>query len=365
MTIAIDISPVKSRYRQQGTGTYVKHLVEGLQQRNDNNEYIFYDGQSPEPSRCPSGLVHGQKLPRNVDLVHIPYFSSYERTLSLLKTSAKLLVTIHDLNPVVFYEHFPPGNRGYLIWLLQRYLLRRNVDHIIVDSEAVKNDIYDHTDFSNEDISVVHLAADQKFHRLEIDQRELHHERQDKYNLPEKFVLYVGDILWTKNIPTLIEAVQEINVTLVIVGKQAANKDVDRDNPWNKDLVKVQKLAEKDQRIVTLGYVSDEDLVKLYNLAAVYCQPSHYEGFGLPVLEAMSCGCPVVVSNRGALPEIVGDAGIYINPADARSIADGIGEIYFDSHNYKKYRELGLRQAKKFSWKKTIEDTVKVYEKII
>lgn len=365
MRIAIDISPVKSRYRQQGTGNYVKHLVDGLKQEKNDNEYIFYEGRSPESSRWISGLVHGRKLPKNADLVHIPYFSPYERTLSLFKTKAKLVATIHDLNPVIFYEHFPPGNRGYLTWLLQRYLLKRNVSDIIVDSEAVKNDIGNHADFSEEHISVVYLAADKKFRPLETDQRELHHERRDKYNLPEKFVLYVGDILWNKNIPSLIEAAQKINVTLVIVGKQAASKEVDKNHPWNRDLAKVQKIAQKDERIKTLGYVPDEDLIKLYNLASVYCQPSHYEGFGLPVLEAMACGCPVVVSDRGGLPEIVQDAGIYVDPADTRSIADGIGEIYFNPQNYKKYRELGLEQAKKFSWKKTISETIKVYERVL
>lgn len=350
MKIAINTAPLVTRYRQHGTGNYVKHLIDCLGRRKDNNEYIFYEGR---------------KLPKKADLIHVPYFSPYERVLPLLKTSAKLVMTIHDLNPVIFYEYFPPGNKGYLTWILQHYLLRRNVSHVIVDSEAVKNDIDDHTDLSAENISVIYLAADKKFRPLETDQRELHHERRDKYNLPEKFVLYVGDMLWNKNIPSLIEAVQKINVTLAIVGKQATSENVDKDNPWNRDLVKIQEIAQKDKRIKTLGYVPDEDLIKLYNLAAVYCQPSHYEGFGLPVLEAMACGCPVVISERGGLPEIVGEAGVYVDPVDSRSIADGIGEIYFDSRNFKKYRELGLQQAQKFSWQKTVAETVAVYEKVL
>lgn len=346
MKIAINTKALKTDYRIHGTGIYIQHLVDWLRARKDGNEYIFDDNG---------------KISTQADIAHIPYFSAYLRSLPIIKPANKLIVTVHDLMPVVYREFFPPGTKGLLNWYLQRYLLKNKVDHIIADSKATKNDIVEYAGVSENKITVIYLAADEKFKPLNTDGRKLHKQMSKKYNLPEKFVLYVGDVLWSKNVPALIEAVQKINVSLVFVGRRFTDKNIDKNHPWNKDLVKAQQEIEKDERLMTLGYIPDEDLVKLYNTATLLCQPSHCEGFGLTVLEAMSCGCPIVVSDRGSLPEIVEQAGIYVNPADIRSIADGIGEIYFNAEQYKKYSRLGLKQAKKFSWKKTIDKTINIY----
>ncbi|MEK9207853.1 MAG: glycosyltransferase family 1 protein, partial [Patescibacteria group bacterium] len=125
-----------------------------------------------------------------------------------------------------------------------------------------------------------------------------------------------------------------------------------------------QDLAEKNKRIITLGFVSDEDLASLYNAALLFTMPSFYEGFGLPVLEAMQSGCPVVISDKGSLKEIAGEAAVYVDPYEADSIKKGIEKLMSDSSLRKKLSEKGIERAKKFSWRQTAVNTIEVYKKI-
>ncbi|NCN58314.1 hypothetical protein COW99_02655 [Candidatus Roizmanbacteria bacterium CG22_combo_CG10-13_8_21_14_all_38_20] len=347
--IAISTSALKTGYRFQGTGNYISHLVDGLKELNDGNKYYPYT----QDEKCPA-----------VDIVHIPYFSPFMVTLPYIKPAKKLIVTVHDLTPVVYDNFFSAGVRGKYNWYLQKFLLKHNIDHVLADSSSSKDEVLSHLNLENDKVSVVYLAADRRYTKLQ-DKPKVLANMQKKYNLPEKFVLYVGDVLWSKNLPSLIEAVKEINVTLVLVGKQFVDEAIDLAHPWNIDLAKVRQVIKGDRRYITLGFVPDEDLVELYNVATLYCQPSHSEGFGIPVLEAMSCGCPVVVSDAGSLPEVAGEAGVYVDPADVRSIADGIGELYFNQKKNEIHRVKALEQAQKFSWEKTVNQTVAIYNKLI
>jgi len=149
-----------------------------------------------------------------------------------------------------------------------------------------------------------------------------------------------------------------------MVGKALTNKDFDRSNPWNKDLVFAQERAEKNDNIHLLGFVSQEDLVGLYNLATVFVLPSLYEGFGLPILEAMQSGCPVVTTKAGSLKEVAADAVYFVDPKDIDSIAKGIQEVFDNKKLQDQLREKGLTQAKKFSWEKTARETIAIYKKV-
>lgn len=349
MKIAISTNALKTDYRLQGTGNYISNLVNGLKERVDGNNYF--------------SCLSGEKI--DADIYHLPYFSPYELVLPASKPATRLVVTVHDLIPVIFDNFFPVGPKGKLKWYLQKFWRSRFVDHVICDSYSTQTDVIEYLDVPMEKTSVVYLAADEQYRRLDDDRRSLRRQMQEKYNLPEKFALYVGDVVWSKNLPSLVEAAKQINVTLVLAGKQLMNQDVDLKHPWNSDLIKVREMIRDDKRFITLGYVPDEDLVKLYNLAMVYCQPSHYEGFGIPVLEAMACGCPVVTSREGSLPEIAGDAGIYVSAGDVRSIADGIGETFFNAVRYQELSKLGMMQAQKFSWSKTIDETIEVYNRVV
>ena len=151
----------------------------------------------------------------------------------------------------------------------------------------------------------------------------------------------------------------KLRYPLVVVGRQAVVTDYDHNHSETSELVKFQRLAKlHPKKIIRLGVVSNQDLAAIYNLATVYVQPSRDEGFGLPVLEAMRCGCPVLSSGRGSLPEITGKAGLIFNQKNLK-------QIWQNQELRRKLSRTGLVQAKKFSWDKTVSQTVKVYEKII
>jgi len=351
MKIAIDISPLKSghylQHRVRGTGFYLQNLKASLEKYYPENKYIHFS--------------RGDSLDRDVDVVHYPYFEPFFLTLPIFSKNRKI-VTVHDLIPLVFPEHFKPGLKGMLKWQLQRLSLL-NADAIITDSESSKKDIVKYVGVNSEKVRVVYLAAGSDFKI--INSKEKIENVREKYNLPEKFILYVGDVTWNKNLPRLMEAVFKINTPLVMVGKALAEEKIDTQNPWNKDLVKVQKLAEKNQNIFRLGFVPSGDLVSLYNAATLFVMPSIYEGFGLPVLEAMACGCPVVTSRGGSLAEVVGEAGKYVDPYDVDSITRAISEVFNNPNMQKELSQKGIIQAKKFTWNKTANETMDVYKNIV
>jgi len=376
MKIAIDTSPLKERgivqHRVRGTGFYIENLKKSLIKYYPQHKYIFFTQH-----QSGAGFTRGEKLPKDVDLVHYPYFEPFFLTLPILNNH-KTVVTVHDLTPLVFPKEFPIGVKGKFKWEIQKRALK-NADNIITDSGCSKKDIVKFTGISEEKISVVYLAAGEEFRQVQSSTLRLRpapdgaglrsgqefkiQSLRNKYSLPEKFVLYVGDVTWNKNLPRLVEGIQKINVTLVMAGSALVRKEFDQFNPWNQDLLKVQKLARGDKRIIILGFVSTEDLVALYNTATVFAMPSLYEGFGLPLLEAMSCGCPVLTTKEGSIPEVAGKAAYNVDAYDTNDIANGIGEVYFNQKLQKELSQKGLMQAKKFSWKKTAENTVNVYER--
>lgn len=345
MKVAIDISPLNSAHKVRGTGSYLNSLRESLLLERPEKDFVFFTSE--------------EKIPKDIDVIHYPYFEPFFLTLPL-KKRAKTVVTVHDLTPIVFRKEFPVGIKGALKWKLQKKSLRRS-NAIITDSNSSKKDIEGILGCDSDKIHVVYLAASSIFKPLGDSVKK---QIIKKYNLPEKFVLYVGDVTWNKNLPRLIEAINQTGEYLVIAGKAFNNKDYDHSNPWNKDLVKAQKLADKNKRIISLGFVSNEDLVGLYNAATIFVMPSLYEGFGLPVLEAMQCGCPVITSSKGSLGEVGGEAVYYIDPYETDSIKNAIVELDLDGNKRKVLSERGLAQAKKFSWEKTARETMEVYEKL-
>ncbi|MEK7450492.1 MAG: glycosyltransferase family 1 protein [Patescibacteria group bacterium] len=351
MNIGIDVSPLVGArnlaHRVRGTGFYIENLKKSLLQYYPRNKYTFF--------------TRGQNLPKNTDLIHYPYFEPFFLTVPIYK-KYKTIVTVHDLTPLVFPRFFPRGIKGELKWQLQKIALRR-ADAIITDSLSSRRDIVRHTGISEDKISVVYLAAGEEFKKLKIGNWES--EIKKKYSLPDKFILYVGDATWNKNLPRLIEAAKSMKIPLVMVGKALIDKGFDRDNPWNQDLVRVEKLIEKDRNILRLGFISTGDLVMIYNLATVFAMPSLYEGFGLPILEAMSCGCPVVTTKEGSIPEIAGNAAFYVDAYDINSISNGIKKMLTDDTLGYGLSKKGILQAKKFSWKKTAKETFSMYEKIV
>ena len=348
MKIAIDISPLQTGHKVRGAGFYLENLKRALVKYYSQNEYKFF--------------TRGENLPEDIDLVHFPYFEPFFLALPIYKKYLTV-VTVHDLTPIVFKKHFPRGLKGEIKWQMQKYALKK-ANAIITDSNCSKKDIVKHVGVSPEKVSVVYLAAGEDF-KIIHSSDSITENLRDKYKFPKKFVLYVGDVTWNKNLPRLIEAVKSINVSLVMVGKALVSEDFDRNNPWNKDLVKVQDLVKDDKNIIRLGFVPTEDLVVIYNLATVFVMPSLYEGFGLPILEAMSCGCPVITTKQGSLAEVAGEAAYYVDGYSKESMAKGIKEVFENPILQKKLLQDGLKRINEFSWKKAAGETLEVYKKVI
>lgn len=350
MNIALDISPLRNghylQHRVRGTGFYLQNLQAALEKYYPENKYIYF--------------TRGDPLEKGIDIVHYPYFEPYFLTLPVFSKNRKL-VTVHDLTPLVFPSHFKSGLKGNLKWQIQKLALK-NSNGVITDSESSKKDIVKYAGINPAKIKVVYLAAGSEF--KVIDSKEKIEAIKRKYGLPKNFVLYVGDATWNKNLPSLIEAVSLINVPLVMVGKALMDKEIDTRNPWNKDLVRVQSLAEKNRNVFRLGFVSTDNLVALYNAATLFAMPSIYEGFGLPILEAMSCGCPVVASRGGSLTEVVGEAGRYVNSHDIEDIAKGINEVFNSSSMRRELSQEGIIQSRKFTWRKTADETMGTYRSV-
>lgn len=347
MKVAIDISPLKSSHRFRGIGAYTKNLVKSLQSLKKRDFELV--------------LIEKDEIPQDCDLIHFPYFDLFFTTLPLIRKK-KTVVTIHDVTPLVFPRYYPPGIKGRLKLEAQKIALR-TVDGVITDSQNSKKDIVKYLNYPKEKIHVVYLAAADIFKPITNHQSLA--TVKHKYHLPNKFVLYVGDVNYNKNILGLVKACKLIKTPLIIVGKQAVQKKFDKTHIENQSLVQLIKLYGKDKEVIRLGFVPDKDLVAIYNLATVYCQPSFYEGFGLPVLEAMACGTPIVTSNKSSLPEIAGKAAVFVDSYDINDIANGLTVAIEDEDLREDLIEKGLKQVKNFSWEKVADETYKVYKKAV
>lgn len=295
------------------------------------------------------------------DLVHSPFFEPYFFSLPIL-AKAKLVVSIHDATRLVFPDKFPAGIRGKTEWAIQRLLLPGKVAHIITDSQTSMKDISRLYPWPEEKITSVYLAADRAFKKLTKINKNL----ISKYHLPKKFLLYVGGANWNKNVLTLCQATQELNLPLVIVGKEWVNSEIDLSNIEAGPVKQVREYTRNNPRFIFPGFVPTGDLVEIYNLAAVYVQPSIYEGFGLPVLEAMSCATPVVCGQNSSLKEIAGDAALFANVTDPTDLASTVTRLLtLPSGERENIQKRGLAQAAKFSWEKTAENTYATYRKVL
>ena len=253
----------------------------------------------------------------------------------------KTVAVIHDLAFHIYPEQFT-----YKDWLLQHVFtayVARNADKIIAVSQATANDIakyYDRT----ENVHVVHHGVNhQVFRPVE--------ERHPQLSAP--YLLYVGQIQPRKNMIRLVQAFeilyqQEKNLQLVIAGSHG----------WlNTPIYRYIGVSLARSNIIQLGRVGDKLLPALYSHAEVFVLPSLYEGFGMPILEAMACGCPVVTSNISSMPEVAGEAGILVDPNSVESIAEGIQEA---RSRREELQEKGLQHARQFTWEKTVQQTGKV-----
>jgi len=349
MRVALDISSTKSDHRFRGIGFYTLNLWEQLKKisASDNAlELVTFNKQIP-----------------TADIYHFPAFNPF--FLSFPPTLInKSIVTIHDLIPIDYPQHFLPGFKGKLRWQIQKKMLKY-FRAIITDSKSSARSIIRNTHVKENKIKTVYLAADAGFQKLKKNSKQIN-DTIARLKPPAKFILYTGDLNWNKNVMLLANTCVKLKIPLVVAGKQAINYEIDRKHPWNKQLVEFQDFADANrQLIIRYGFVDKDDLVSLYNLASCYIQPSIAEGFGLPILEAMACGCPVICSNTTSLPEIAGDSAIYFNPLDSNDLETKIKNTFQNFHGIDEHVKKGLLLSNKFSWEKTAIQTWQIYKSLI
>ncbi len=375
MRITLDLSPVV--HRKAGLATYAQNLAEHLLACDSENSYAaFHYGQhvvaplKPPLAGLPRRVVPwGARRWRMTVAAQYFFGATMDRTFAgaeLFHATEHLLpplrnmrtvFTFHDAIYALFPQYHLPMNRWFLGLMMPRFLKR--ADCIIAVSESSRRDairLY-HADPSR--ICVIYEGANPAFRPIE-DAARLAQVRE-KYQLPSRFMLYVGTIEPRKNLGMLLEAYRvlrardETTPRLVIAGRKG----------WLYQPVfdRLHELGLEEQ-VSFPDWIESEDLPALVNAAQVFVFPSLYEGFGLPPLEAMSCGTPVVCSNASSLPEVVGDAGLLVDPREVGAWVHALARVFADAPLRADLHARGLAQAHKFSWERAARETLAVYAQV-
>lgn len=273
------------------------------------------------------------------------FFSPTHYIPRFVPSSVKKVVTIFDLS----FLHFPEMFTKEDLWKLKNWtkFSAQNADHIITISNFSKADIIKEYKISKDKITVAYPGYDRGVYKPQ-------ERKQGNY------IIYIGTIQPRKNLVRLMEAVSKIeNLDLMIVGKTEGEG---RQGWMYADILKTPKELGIADRVKFLGFVPSEELVVLLSEALAFVQPSLWEGFGIPVVEAMACGMPVIVSNASSLPEVVGNAGLLFDPYSVDQIEQAIRTIVADKKLRGKYSKAGIIQAQKFSWEKMARTVLKVFE---
>jgi glycosyltransferase involved in cell wall biosynthesis len=372
MKIGIDVSLTIGE--KAGVGYYAANLVDALAKIDRTNQYLlypfFYYIYHPDFKNCrgPSEKnfhLHCENIPKkiidlawhspipkkwilgNVDILHSTTFCTPQ------DHCGKLIVTIYDISFLLLPECHVEANRQHCLKGTLEAV--RYADYIIAISDSGKNDLVKYFDADPDKVVVTHLAAKDIFTPRGSDERN---QVLEKYRIPGDFIFTVGSYEPRKNIGTLIRAYMNLpeNVknqyALVIAGgKGWLNTDIEL-------LIESQDSA----RILRIGYVDEQDLPALYSAATLFVYPSFYEGFGLPVLEAMSCGVPVITSNTSSMPEIGGIAALYFDPHSVQQLRSLLLEVAGNENLRKELSRKGIEQARQFSWDKTAKATLEIYK---
>jgi len=290
----------------------------------------------------------------NVDVVHSTTFCAPR----FRRRRRRLVVTIYDLSFVTHPDSHVPANVEHCLRGTKQAIDR--ADALIAISESARTELIEKMGAPPERIVVTPLAADPHLRRVSDPERLAAVRR--RYELPERFILFLGAMEPRKNLLRLIEAFAALKpdlrreTPLVVAGADG----------WLNDAVheRVGKLDLADS-VRFIGYIAGDDVAPLYSLATVFAYPSLWEGFGLPVLEAMACGTPVLTSDVSSLPEVAGDAALFVPPTDVEAIADGLTRLLDDAALRADLAARGLRRAAAFSWERCARETLAVYTSVV
>lgn len=377
MKILVNAIPVAGL--QTGISRYVRHLYQEMG-KIPGTEINYFDGKRvfkkmPEQAdplkwaketaaiwKLPDIIVfairalHWLKFELNLRQVCKKHqFDIYHETgfVPAAMSIIPMVYTIHDLS-LITHKHTHPRER---VWFNDFFQQKRlpYATHIVTVSKFIHDQIIDIMNISPSKISVIPEAAASHFYPRSLEKIQ---NLRNKLSLPNNYLLFVGSLEPRKNLPLFIKALQhcQVSLPLVIAGWEG----------WgDKDWLKSIAGSNLENRIIITGYVDDETLACLYSGASAFVYPSLYEGFGLPILEAMACGCPVICSNAASMPEVAGDAAIQINPMNADDLAKAIDRIATDDVLRRSLIEKGFSRANQFAWRKAAESTYAVFNKII
>jgi glycosyltransferase involved in cell wall biosynthesis len=368
MRVAIDAR----KLHDFGIGTYIRNIVRHLARIDQSTEYVLLTAAAdlgvagslganfrtvlePSPNYSVREQIHVPWVlhREKPDLFHAPHY------VLPPAVRCRSVVTIHDCIHLMFPQYLP-NRAAYAYARGSMWNAARKADRILTVSEASKRDILHFFNVAPDKIDVVYNAIDERFWRVPREEEVA--RVRERYQLAHRFVLYVGNIKPHKNLVRLIEAFDRLrhmegfeDVKLLIIGDEISKL------PALRRAVHSHKLH---KQVRFLGYLGDDTLAILYRLASVFVFPSLYEGFGLPPLEAMACGTPVVTSNVSSLPEVTGDAAVLVDPTQVDSIADGMRRVLANPELAAEMREKGLRRAREFSWERSVERIHDIYEEV-
>jgi len=372
MKIGIDISQV---IYGTGVSVYTQNLVENLLKIDRKNQYLLfasslrrkedlhrytaillkrYSNVSAKIFPIPPTLLsfiwnNLHILPIENFIGNVDVFFSSDWTQPPAK-QAKLITAVHDLIPWRYPETLPKKiittHYNRIRWV------KKEIGVIITDSQSTKNDLTEIIKIPKRKIYVIYPGIDKK--RFYPQSKEKINKIKRKYGL-SSYILAVGTREPRKNFIRIIKVFKKLkneNLQLAIAGKYG----------WGEEIKKLKN--SKTQKLKILGYVPNKDLAPLYSGACCFIYPSLYEGFGLPILEAMACGCPVITSNTSSMPEVAGEAAILINPRKTIEITQAIDKIINSKKLADKLSKKGIEQAKKFSWEKTAREVLSIMYRV-
>jgi glycosyltransferase involved in cell wall biosynthesis len=368
MRIAIDAR----KLHDFGIGTYIRNVLHGLARIDQQTEYVVLCrpgdaepvaavGTNFRPvaeTAGPYSLAEQVRIPltlarEGAHLLHEPHY------VLPVATRCHAVVTIHDCIHLMFPQYLP-GRMAHLYARTSMWRAARQADRIMTVSEASKRDILRFFDIPAEKVTVIHNAIDERF-LAPADEERMELVRQ-RYQLDHPFALYVGNIKPHKNLERLLEAFARIRASglddlrLVIIGDEVSKYPPLRQAVHRYHLEKYVRF---------FGFQSSEMLTSFYRLARVFAFPSLYEGFGLPPLEAMACGTPVVTSNVSSLPEVAGGAALLVDPHDTDSIADGLRRAVTDETLRAELIAKGRARARQFSWADSVAAVHRIYFEVL
>ena len=362
-------------YRNTGTSSYIYQLLQHLPDTGSPHQFVVFTNANQEQLRA-ARLPHYQFVPGRVDGERPAQRILWEQTalpVQLVRHRVDLVhgmlnvlpaarvvpgvVTVHDVAFLRFPERYLPAKRRYLTVLTTVSV--RSARLVIASSENTRNDLVRLLHVPGERVRVVHLGVEDRL-RAPVAADDVARLRE-RHGLPEQFFLYIGTLEPRKNLVRLLEAYERarrlgVEWPLVLAGAKG----------WLYDEIfaRVQSLG-LDRHVHFPGYVLYEDLPLWYNAASAFVYPSLYEGFGLPIAEAMACGCPVLTARNSSLPEVAGDAAILVEGEDTTAMSEGLVQLAGDADLRVRLRERGRLQAAKFTWQRTAAQVVGVYGEVL